>query len=324
MRNDLKKIWIAAATVAATFVLIAALRLALAPAADAPSPAAATLYAPGHAGDTAAAQPVTSPPLPLRMTFAGEEVPLHYIDVREKLDRELSITMYRHAATSLIIKRSYRYLPEIRAELARRGLPEDLAYLPVVESDLMNAVSPSKATGFWQFLEGTGKDHGLEITREVDERYHWRKSTQAACSFLLWLRERCGSWALTAAAYNCGYTAARRQADIQGTDDYYSLLLPAETERYLFRLLAYKLVMENPALYGFQIEPAERYPAVATRGEEVSRSIPDLALWAAQRGLSYAELKRFNPWLRDTKLTVRRGRSYVIDLPEKNYRGQAR
>ncbi|HPW66545.1 MAG TPA: transglycosylase SLT domain-containing protein [Salinivirgaceae bacterium] len=263
---------------------------------------------------------IESLPIPLSLTFAGDVVPIEYIDVKEKLDRELAINCFGHSNTYLLIKRANRYLPYISKILSENDLPDDLKFIPVIESGLTNAVSPSKAVGFWQFLEGTAKEFGLEVNKEIDERYNWKKSTQAACDYFKWLNKKYNSWPLSAAAYNCGRTALNRFIDIQKVDNYYSLLLSEETERYLFRVLALKLILSEPERYGYFIEYNEMYQYIDTYEVKIDKTIPDLALWAKKKGLTYRELKYFNPWLRANTLTVTKNKKYTIELPHDNYR----
>ncbi|HOG20250.1 MAG TPA: transglycosylase SLT domain-containing protein [Salinivirgaceae bacterium] len=263
---------------------------------------------------------IESLPIPLTLTFAGEEVPLEYIDVREKLDRELAVNCFLHSSTYILIKRANRYLPYISKILSDNDLPDDLKYIPVIESGLANAVSPSKAVGFWQFLEETAKEYGLEVNKEIDERYNWKKSTQAACNYFKWLNKKYNSWTLSAAAYNCGRTSLNRFINTQKVDNYYSLLLSEETERYLFRALALKLILSEPERYGYFVEHNEKYPYIDTYEVEIDKTIPDLALWARKKGLTYRELKYFNPWLRTNTLTVKKNKKYIIELPHDSYR----
>ena len=265
-------------------------------------------------------QKISSIPIPLHLTFAGEEVPMKYFDVRERLERELSVNVFWHSNTFISLKRANRYFPQISEILKEQGVPDDFKYISLIESGLTNVVSPSKAVGFWQFLEGTAKEYGLEVSTEVDERYHWKKSTIAAGKYFKWLYSKYNSWSLAAAAYNCGRTALNRQMEIQSHENYYSLLLPEETERYLFRAMAFKLIMADPERYGYFLEYSDLYPYIDTYEVTVAESIPNLAEWAKNRGFTYRELKYFNPWLRTNSLTVSGESRYVIELPNENYR----
>lgn len=253
--------------------------------------------------------------LPETMEFCGEAVPLDRFYVRESLERELLVNSYRHGSTLLLLKRTTRWFPVIEPIMRRNNLPEDFKYLAMIESDLTNAVSPSKAVGFWQFLEGTGKQYGLEIYKEVDMRYHQELETKAACDFLNDLHKRFGSWTLAAAAYNCGGGRVSRTIEEQQVNSYYDMLLPAETERYVYRILALKLITQNPAKYGFHISDDGWYRPLEYKTITVTETIPDLAAFAVKQGTNLKMLKYYNPWLRSNTLTISPGNSYVIKLP---------
>jgi hypothetical protein len=250
------------------------------------------------------------------MDFCGEPVPLDRFYVRESLERELLVNTYRHASTLLLMKRTSRWLPVIEPIMKKNNLPSDFKYLAMIESDLTNAVSPSKAVGFWQFLEGTGKQYNLEIYKEVDMRYNQEKETQAACDFLKDLYRRFKSWTLAAAAYNCGGGRISKTIEEQQVTSYYDMLLPNETERYIYRILAFKLIMENPEKYGFHISDEGWYQPLEYKTITVTESIENLAQFAIDQGTNLKMLKYYNPWLRSDKLTISEGNSYVIKLPK--------
>ncbi|MBR3710657.1 MAG: transglycosylase SLT domain-containing protein [Bacteroidales bacterium] len=254
--------------------------------------------------------------LPRTMDFCGEPVPLDRFYVRESLERELLVNTYRHASTLLLMKRTSRWLPVIEPIMKKNNLPSDFKYLAMIESDLTNAVSPSKAVGFWQFLEGTGKQYNLEIYKEVDMRYHQEKETQAACDFLKDLYRRFKSWTLAAAAYNCGGGRISKTIEEQQVTSYYDMLLPNETERYIYRILAFKLIMENPEKYGFHISDEGWYQPLEYKTITVTETIENLAQFAIDQGTNLKMLKYYNPWLRSDKLTISEGNSYVIKLPK--------
>ena len=254
--------------------------------------------------------------LPESMDFCGEPVPLDRFYVRESLERELMVNTYRHSSTILLLKRTTRWFPVIEPILKKNRLPEDFKYLAMIESDLTNAVSPSKAVGFWQFLEGTGKQYNLEIYKEVDMRYNQELETQAACDFLSDLYRRFGSWTLAAAAYNCGGGRISRTIEEQQVNSYYDMLLPNETERYVYRLLAFKLITENPKKYGFQISDNGWYQPLEYKTITVIETIDDLAQFAINQGTNLKMLKYYNPWLRSNTLTISEGNSYKIKLPK--------
>lgn len=254
--------------------------------------------------------------LPTSLEFCGETVPLDRFYVRESLEREILVNSYRHSNTILLLKRTTRWFPVIEPILKKNNLPEDFKYLAMIESDLTNAVSPSKAVGFWQFLEGTGKQYGLEIYKEVDMRYNQELETKAACDFLKDLYAKFGSWTLSAAAYNCGGGKMSRSIEEQHVSSYYDLLLPAETERYIYRILAFKLITQNPGKYGFHISDEGWYQPLEYKTITVTQTIEDLAQFAIDKGTNLKMLKYYNPWLRSNKLTISEGNSYQIKLPK--------
>lgn len=256
---------------------------------------------------------------PAEVDFAGEKAPLNVADVRERFDRELLVNANLHATTQLIIKRANRAFPVIEPILQRYGVPDDFKYLAVIESGLVNAVSPAGARGVWQFMPETGKERGLEVNDLVDERYHLEKSTEAACKYLLDAKAKFGSWTLAAASYNGGFNGVNKQITFQGVDNYYDLLLTEETSRYVFRILALKEIMKNPAMYNFNLQPHELYPVIPVKTVEVTTSIPDLAVFAKEQGINYKILKIHNPWLRDRSLTVKPGKAYTVEIPLEGY-----
>lgn len=256
---------------------------------------------------------------PEKIDFAGEPAPLKVADVRERLDRELLVNANLHATTQIIIKRANRAFTVIEPILKKHGVPDDFKYLAVIESGLVNAVSPAGARGVWQFMPETGKEYGMEINDEVDERYNLEKSTEAACRYLKNAKEKFGSWTLAAASYNGGVAGVNRQISFQGVDNYYDLLLTEETSRYVFRILALKQIMENPLKYGFNLLPADSYPVLPAKKVVTNTSVPDLAVFAKEQGINYKILKIHNPWLRDRKLTNSTGKEYVIEIPLSGY-----
>lgn len=254
--------------------------------------------------------------IPDSVLFAGEYVPLWRFDVREALDRELLVNSYFHSQTIRYIKLAPRYFSIIEPILKEKGVPDDFKYLAVAESGFNpRAVSPARAVGLWQFLEGTGRDYRLEINKEVDERYHVEKSTYAACDYLLDSYERYGSWATVAAAFNAGNTGVQRQIQRQKVASYYDLLFGEETSRYVFRIIALKLIMENPEKYNLFVAEEEKYPIVPTRQVEITGKVADFADFALEHGINYKLLKDFNPWLRDNFLNNPSGKKYSVTIP---------
>ena len=249
--------------------------------------------------------------------FAGESLPMDNFDVAERLDRELLVNTYWHSNTILNIKNAYKYFPVIERILKKNGIPEDFKYLAVAESSLRNEVSPAGARGIWQFMNGTAEQYGLETNREVDERYHLEKSTQAACELLKDYYRRLNSWTLTAAAYNAGLSRISREMEEHRAETYFDLNLNAETSRYVFRLVAIKEILSRPQDFGFYLDTDERYPPLEDyRVVEVDTAIDNLGDFAREQGTSYRMLKVYNPWLMDSKLPNRSGKTYEIKIPQ--------
>ncbi len=253
--------------------------------------------------------------VPSYIDFAAEPVPLHITDVKERLERELIVNAYRHSTTFLYLKRKTRWFPMIERILAEEGVPDDFKYLCVAESGLDQVVSYAGATGFWQFMTGTGKEYGLEINSEVDERYHVEKSTRAACQYLRDAKNRLGTWTAAAASYNMGVSGFSRQQSRQQERNYYDILLNDETSRYMFRILALKEILSNPAQYGFMIDYADQYQPYTYREVLVDYSVDNFADFAKRNNTNYKTLKILNPWLRDAHLTVKNN-TYMVKIPQ--------
>lgn len=253
--------------------------------------------------------------VPENPQFADESVPIHIPDIRERFERELYVNAYWESNTVLMMKRAGKFFPFIEQTLRENGIPEDFKYVALIESGLMNVVSPAGARGFWQFMESTAKELGLEVSNEVDERYHFEKSTVAACKYLRSAYGRFGNWTSVAASYNMGISGLTRRKNAQLSPDYYDLYLNEETSRYIFRILAMKELFEHPGKYGFELQADDLYKLPQLKDVKVTASIPDLAKWAKQHHSNYKELKLYNPWLRSDKLSVKKGQSYIIKLP---------
>ena len=258
----------------------------------------------------------------LKQNFAGEDAPTYMADVQERLDKEMITNINYHTNTTLVIKRANKVFPIIEPILAKYGVPDDFKYLAVIESSLVNAVSPAGARGVWQFMPVTAKEKGMEVSDEVDERYHLEKSTEAACKYLLVAKEKFGSWTLAAASYNGGMSGINKKMEEQGVTNYYDLLLTEETSRYVFRILALKEIMSQSDKYGFSIPNEALYYTIPTRKIVIDSSITDLAQFAKTQGVNYKILKIHNPWLRDKKLTVTTGKKYEIEIPTSGYNKQ--
>lgn len=258
---------------------------------------------------------IHSLPLPTHLTLGGESVPLEDHDVRERLDRELLVNTYWQSNTLLLIKRADRYMPEMKKIFEEEQVPTDLTYLGLIESGFQNVVSPAGATGFWQFMESTGKEYGLIIDDEVDERYHVQKSTRAAAQYLKEAHDKFGSWTLAAASYNMGMNGVSRQLARQKVNNYYDLLLNSETSRYVFRILAIKEILEHQNEYGFHVREDDLYHHHEFVEIPIDSTIEDLAQFALDKGINYKTLKVHNPWLREASLQNRNKRVYSINIP---------
>jgi membrane-bound lytic murein transglycosylase D len=258
----------------------------------------------------------TAPPLPKTISFAGEAVPMDRWEIRDLFDRELVVNYYATGSMLYVVKLSQRWFPLIEERLKANGIPDDFKYLCVAESNLQNLISKVGATGFWQFMPGTAPSYGLEVNSEVDERYHVLKSTDAACKYIQQAYDKLGSWTAAAASYNCGQGGYNVQAIFQRSANYYDLMLPEETNRYIFRILTFKYLLEDAGKMGFVVNNNERYAPLKLRGVPVTKSIPNLVSFAQEQGVNYKVLKICNPWLRGRSLTARAGKQYVIMLPE--------
>jgi membrane-bound lytic murein transglycosylase D len=258
--------------------------------------------------------------LPENVIFAGERMPLENFDTRESLEREILTSAYRHSSTILIIKRANRYLPVIEKILKENDIPDDFKYLAAAESEYSNMISPAGATGLWQIMQETGKEEGMEINTIVDERYSIEKSTQFACEYFRKSYQRFGNWTLAAASYNGGRAAIDEQVSIQKQYNYYDLLLTDETARYIFRAVAYKLIIEDPDSYGFKITSDQLYPELKYYEVKVDTAVTDFSEFAKQFGTNYKMLKFLNPWLRKPYLTPKPGKAYSIKITEEGIR----
>ncbi len=254
-------------------------------------------------------------PIPDTLSFAGEHVPIKQTDIRERFDRELLVNTYWQSQTMLFFKRANRWFPVIEPILQANGVPSDFKYLALIESGFMNVVSPAGATGFWQILSGTGRELGLEVNNQVDERYHVEKATLAACKYLLNAKDRFGSWTLAAAAYNIGNARLSRILETQRVNDYYDLHLNEETSRYVFRILAVKTIFSDPTAAGFHFRPEDLYQPYQYFTLEVDTTITDLVAFALNYNTTYKELRILNPWLRDYELPNRSRKKYQIKIP---------
>ncbi len=249
--------------------------------------------------------------------FAGERLPMDNFDVRERLDRELMVNAYWHSSTILNIKSAHKFFPVIEKILTKNGVPDDLKYIAVAESGLRNVTSPAGAKGYWQFMKPVARHHNLEISSEVDERYHIEKATQAAAEHFKDLKKRFGTWAMAAAAYNMGGTRLSKEKELQRSNNYFDLNLNEETSRYVFRLVAIKEILNNPEVFGFDIDSTQMFqPMDDFAVVEVNEPVANWGDFAQKYGISYRMLKVYNPWLTSAKLTNKEKKTYRIKIPQ--------
>ncbi|RFC55521.1 lytic transglycosylase domain-containing protein [Brumimicrobium aurantiacum] len=258
------------------------------------------------------------PKIPEQMTFAGQVISFKDLDLKERLDNELVVNNFWHSNTIMMMKRSSRWLPMMKRIFKEEGVPEDLVYISVIESGLKNVTSPRGAKGFWQFMEPTAKELGLTINHQMDERYHVEKSTRAACTYLKKSHERFDDWILAAASYNLGMFGIADNLERQGVNNFFDLSLNSETARYIFRMLAIKLVFENPNNYGFYLNEENYYPAYQTQEVVVDSTIANLYNWSIEQGITIKILRKLNPWIRGRDFIVEEGESFTFKIPENN------
>lgn len=257
--------------------------------------------------------------VPDGLNFADENLPLDNPDILERMDRELLVNTYWQSNGLLMFKRANKYFPIIEPILKKHGVPDDFKYLAVIESGLQNVTSPAGARGFWQIMKVTGKENGLEINANVDERYNLEKATEVACKYLLKAKERFGSWTLAAASYNAGMAGVAKRLKKQGVKDYYDLLLGEETGRYMFRIVALKEILNHPEKYGFNFRHKDLYQSVPTYKVKVDSAVTDFVKFSEGFGINYKILKLHNPWLREAHLNNKSRKLYHIEIPEKGH-----
>ena len=259
---------------------------------------------------------VTPPTVPEQAVFDGDTIDLRRYDRRERMDRELMSFTYMHSSTMQMIKRANRYFPVIEPLLKANGIPDDFKYLMVIESNLNPiARSPAGAAGLWQFMPVTAREFGLEVNDNVDERYHIEKATAAACRYFKQAYAKYGDWIAVSPAYNAGQARISSQLEKQLASHAMDLWLVEETSRYMFRLLAAKEIFSNPQRYGFLLKREHLYPPIPYKEVTVSTPINDLSEYAKKQGITYAQLRDANPWLREMSLKNRSGKSYVLHIP---------
>ena len=254
------------------------------------------------------------PTQPQSISFAGEVVPLDKHYVLERLDRELLVNNFWHSNSILVLKRAPKYFPIIEPILQENGIPDDFKYLAVIESGLTDVKSPAGAEGFWQFMPQTARDYGLEVNGDIDERLHLIKSTESAAAYLTDAYAEFGNWTLAAAAYNAGVQRIKTSLEEQQTNSYYDLFLNEETSRYMYRMLATKLIFESPENYGFVIPKSQTYLFPKTKLVKVSTPSIDWVAFAQSQDMSYADLREMNPWIKGYQLSNRNNKEYEISV----------
>jgi len=254
--------------------------------------------------------------LPKRLEFAGEPVPLNKPDIKERMDREFLVNTYWQSNALLLIKRANKYFPTIEPILKKNGVPDDFKYLAVIESGLLNVNSPKGAKGFWQLLKSTAQEYNLEVNSNVDERYNLELSTQVACKYILKAKEKFGSWTLAAAAYNNGINAISKKIETQQVNNYYDLLVPDETARFIPRIIALKEILKFPEKFGFIYDTTDLYYHKPVIKIQVDSAINNITLFAKNFNLNYKTLKLYNPWLRENKLNNKTHKKYYISIPK--------
>lgn len=261
---------------------------------------------------------ISCPQVPKSIKFADTDISFDRVDMHERMDRELISLMYSHSSTILTIKRANRYRNEILPILKKNGVPTDFFYLVATESTFdERAYSPAKAAGLWQFLASTAKQYGLEVNEYVDERYNTTKVTEAACRFLKTGFKKYGDWMTVASSYNAGMGRISSELEKQGVDNAYDLYLNKETSRYIFRMVAYKLVIEHPEKYGFNIPKSQLYYPISYKEVKVDTPITDWVAWAKKQGITYAQLREANQWIKATSLPNKTRKTYIVRIPNK-------
>jgi len=257
--------------------------------------------------------------IPEVLDFCGESMPIHTPDIRERIDRELLVNTYWQSNGLLMFKRAKRYFPIIEPILESYGVPNDFKYLALIESGLQNVTSSAGAKGFWQIMKPTGKEYGLEINSNVDERNNLELSTIVACKYLLKAKAEFGNWTLAAASYNAGIRGVSKQLERQAVSSYYDLLLGEETGRYMFRIVALKEIITHPKKYGFNFLEKDLYSVIPTYKVKVDTAVSNFVKFAEKYDLNYKQLKIHNPWLRESFLNNNSRKVYSLEIPIKGY-----
>lgn len=257
-----------------------------------------------------------APEIPKSMTFAGKKIDFSGLDLKERLDRELVVNNFWHSRTILSLKRAHRWFPMIKKILDSENVPQDFVYLAVIESGLQNVRSYRGANGFWQLMEPTGKEYGLRINKQVDERLDVKKSTLAACLYVKNAHEKLHSWILAAAAYNMGVKALNNELDRQHVTNYFDLSLNTETSRYVFRILAIKLLFQSPKKYGFYLDSSDLYAPYQTQAIKIDSTVKNLVDWSINHKVTLKIFRKLNPWVLGDGLKVKKGQEFIFKIPK--------
>jgi len=235
------------------------------------------------------------------LTFCHEPVPLSDQDVKERLEREILVSLDNSDDVILWLKRANRYFPHIEKVLKNNSLPDDLKYIVIAESSLKPLATSNKgAVGFWQFIESTGNRYGMKINNDIDERRNFFTSTEAAVAYFKDLYARFGSWTLAAAAYNMGEEGLKTEMLVQKVNNYYQLYLNQETQRYVFRILAAKIILSNPEKYGYYLTEEDLYKPVQFDRVEITVNQPVPIYIIAQAANTYFKvIKDLNPHIKN-------------------------
>lgn len=258
-----------------------------------------------------------TPEVPQSVTFCGQRIDLTRFDRYERMDRELLAFTYMHSTSIQMIKKANRYFPIVEPILKKNGIPDDFKYLMVIESNLNpNARSSAGAAGLWQFMKTTGREYGLEVNDNIDERYHVEKATAAACQYLKDAYEKYQDWVAVAASYNAGQARISSQLEKQYVKDALDLHLVEETARYVYRIIAAKIMFQDPTRFGFELKASQLYQPIPYREIVIDFEISNLAEWALKHGTTYSMLKIMNPWLRQDFLQNKSRRTYILQIPK--------
>ena len=248
--------------------------------------------------------------IPKEIEFCGQKMPIDKWYVREELDKQLLALSYNRRQVVTWMKRSGKFFPYMESELKRTKLPDCLKYLIIAESSLLeDASSRAGAKGIAQFMKETGRLYNLSYSEFVDERMNFEKSITAAFSHLRDLHNEFGDWPLALAGYNAGAGKVREVKRVQGVGEYWRMLflnkngVSTETNSYVYKIIAVKLIFEDPKSFGFLLGEDDVFLTPETKEIVVALSRPTLLTDIARRyQTSFFEIKKLNPWIRGANL----------------------